>query len=89
MFAFIASAAAKASAAVESSIRDSRVRSPPAKNVFFAEVSTTPVIESFSATSRRTVSSQRVLERRVHDVGALRRVVHGQDDDAVRIALPG
>jgi hypothetical protein len=30
------------------------LRSPPAKNVFFALVMTTPVIESFSATSRST-----------------------------------
>ena len=31
-----------------------RVRSPPAKKVFFALVITTPVIESFSATRRST-----------------------------------
>src|SRR5690606_23142980 len=31
-------------------------RSPPAKKVFLAEVSTTPVMSSFSATSRSTVS---------------------------------
>ena len=32
-------------------------RSPPAKKVFFAEVITTPVMLSFSASSRVTVSS--------------------------------
>ena len=31
-------------------------RSPPAKNVFFADVITTPVIESFSSTRRSTVA---------------------------------
>ena len=32
------------------------LRSPPAKNVFLADVMTTPVIESFSASSRSTVA---------------------------------
>jgi len=32
------------------------LRSPPAKNVFLAEVITTPVISSFSASSRSTVA---------------------------------
>ena len=32
------------------------LRSPPAKKVFLAEVMTTPVIESFSASSRSTVA---------------------------------
>jgi hypothetical protein len=31
-------------------------RSPPAKNVFLADVMTTPVMESFSASRRSTVS---------------------------------
>ena len=32
------------------------LRSPPAKNVFFAEVRMTPVMSSFSASSRSTVA---------------------------------
>jgi hypothetical protein len=38
----------------------SSVRSPPAKKVFLPEVSTTPVMSSFSASSRSTVGSNEV-----------------------------
>jgi hypothetical protein len=35
----------------------SSLRSPPAKKVFFAEVITTPVMESFSASSLSTITA--------------------------------
>ena len=34
-----------------------RLRLPPAKNVFFALVTTTPVMSAFSATSRSTAAA--------------------------------
>ena len=48
------SARSNASAASSGPSLTKPLRSPPAKKVFFALASTTPVIESFSATSRST-----------------------------------
>jgi hypothetical protein len=51
----VSSTRLKASAAFSGPMLTIALRSPPAKKVFFALVMTTPVIESFSATSFSTV----------------------------------
>ncbi len=48
---------AKISAASSGPASTMRLRLPPAKNVFFALVTTTPVTSSFSASSRSTAAA--------------------------------
>jgi hypothetical protein len=55
---FISSSVSNNAAASSSVTRRSMFRSPPAKNVSFVLVTTTPRMPSFSATSRSTVSPQ-------------------------------
>ena len=64
------------------------LRSPPAKNVFLAEVMTTPVIGVLLRLQALDRGGHRFRVGAVHRVGRLVGVVEGQHDDAVPVLLP-
>src|SRR6266508_4562458 len=88
MFALIPSSSSVTFAASSFLALISRLRSPPAKNVFFADVMTTPVMSFFSASSRSTVPALEVVEHGAdeHGAGGAERVAH-RDRAAVDVEL--